>query len=201
MTSPGERTFSTFGKKAGSQLKAASDALYGPKKAQGPMLPSGEPSRPVLGPTLPTKGLSRPVQGPTLPPTFLQAQKEEDKEDERKRMKYERKKYQKHNDMVMEELVPRATGHEGKIEKRIGRADAKRARQTSPDLHDSMLMGTSSDNFQARMAARKRNREAQQLKNTVAAKQKLQDYQEKEQAKMKALLEMARATKSENAMW
>ncbi|XP_071954854.1 uncharacterized protein [Antedon mediterranea] len=227
MTSPGERTFSTFGKKAGSQLKAASDAMYGTKELQGessghssrpvlgptmptgdtfrpvmgPTMPTGDTFRPVLGPTMPSGGLARPVQGPTLPPTFLKAQEEENREEERKRLKYERKQFKKHNNMVLEELAPRGTGHDAKIEKRIGRAESKRQRQQSPDLHDSIVMGTSSDNFQARMAARRRNREAHEEKKMLIAKQKVKDYKEKEDAKMKALLEMAKATKSKDALW
>ncbi len=42
---------------------------------------------------------------------------------------------------VMEELVPKATGHEAKIEKRLLRAEKRQRRGNSPETRESFLYG------------------------------------------------------------
>ncbi|XP_022100803.1 uncharacterized protein LOC110984688 [Acanthaster planci] len=179
------RTFSTFGK---------------PSVASGSAEDDGQR---VIGPTLPViaQGNTWPVQGPMLPgSTFSQAGREERQERNAQQLRKERRDFRKHNEMVMEELVPKATGHEAKIEKRLGRAEQRRRRGESPETRESFLYGGKSD-IQSQLAAQRQKKEQRRERLEDRAASKLEEYRAKEKAKMTALLEQARANKSENALW
>ncbi|XP_077977110.1 uncharacterized protein LOC144432717 [Glandiceps talaboti] len=131
--------FSTFGK-SGTSSSSSTGGGGGSTGMIGPVGPSLPPpsTRPVQGPALPTP---RPVQGPTLPPSKSQYEREEEREAQWKRLQKERKDYRSYDKMVMEELAPKATGHNAKIEKKMARSFERRQRGHSPEMKDSDLMG------------------------------------------------------------
>ncbi|XP_070568980.1 triadin-like [Ptychodera flava] len=194
--------FSTFGKQGGdSRTAGPSKHVQGPalppgsnRPVQGPALPPGS-RRPVVGPTLPP-GMDRPVQGPSMLPPRSQFELEEQQEADRRRLQKERKDFRSHDKMVMEELAPKATGHDAKIEKKLSRSFERKQRGQSPEMKDSYIMG-GNDDFHARLHKRK----IRQEEKRQADSEKISDYQAKEKAKMAALLEVARANRSENSLW
>ncbi|KAL5457582.1 hypothetical protein EMCRGX_G034855 [Ephydatia muelleri] len=144
----------------------------------------GPPERPI-GPPGPTHTY-RPDIGP----------EEEEVEMESEGLRKKRKDLRKHQEMVLDELLPKATGREAMIEKKRVRAEKKRDRELSPEIKESVLMGGGGE-IQRRIQVRQ---EAREKKASVAV-QKISDYQAKEKARMEALLEMARANKKDGAMW
>ena len=54
------------------------------------------------------------------------------------------KQYRDYVKTVQEELCPRATGHEAKLEKKALARERYRQRDTSPGLSDKVLLGDSS---------------------------------------------------------
>ena len=65
-------------------------------------------------------------------------------------MKLERRRGRKEAEVAMEEMMPRATGREARVEARIARRVEKREREASPELmKDKDLLG-GGDDFQAR---------------------------------------------------
>mmetsp|Transcript_13542 Transcript_13542/g.18744 ORF Transcript_13542/g.18744 Transcript_13542/m.18744 type:complete len:338 (-) Transcript_13542:139-1152(-) len=97
-----------------------------------------------------------------------------DREMRRKTEKKERRDYQKHKDMVMEELVPKATGREALIEKRKQKGAYARAGAQRDDsvaaVPDSQLMGGSSD-FHAAVARRNAYRAKKQQEKSLRLEQ------------------------------
>ncbi|XP_038059539.1 uncharacterized protein LOC119730624 [Patiria miniata] len=183
------KTFSTFGKSSssGSQEDDCGTSIG--------------PSRPVQGPARPVQGPTRPIQGPMLPgSTLSQAEHEDRQEQSAQQLRKERKDFRKHNQMVMEELVPKATGHEARIEKRLARADKRRQRGNSPETRESFLFGGKTD-IQSQLDAHRQKKEQRRERLEDKAATKLEVYRAKEKAKMTALLEQARASKSANALW
>ncbi|XP_063954865.1 peptidyl-prolyl cis-trans isomerase G-like [Lytechinus pictus] len=139
--------------------------------------------------------------GPSRPPPISQVERENNQEAERKRLQKERKDFKSYNKMVMDELAPKATGHEAKMERKYIRAHERRERQSSPGLgveNKSIMGGPSYDDVMER-----RRRKAEDKKDNMMhkANMKLTEYQLKEQAKMKALFDMAKANKNENSLW
>ncbi|XP_033635657.1 corepressor interacting with RBPJ 1-like [Asterias rubens] len=173
------KTFSTFGKSTASGSRDDSDQIG--------------PSRPVQGP-------SRPVQGPMRPPSSSQAEYEITQEQRTKQLRKERKQFREHDKMVMEELAPRATGHEAKIEKRLLRAEQRKRKGNSPETRESFLYGGKTD-IQSQVDAQRHKKEQRKEHWENKAATKAEEYRAKEKAKMSALLELARANKSENALW
>eukprot|EP00057_Strongylocentrotus_purpuratus_P022144 XP_011676618.1 PREDICTED: uncharacterized protein LOC763426 [Strongylocentrotus purpuratus] len=139
--------------------------------------------------------------GPSRPPPMSQVEIENNRETERKRVQKERKEFNSHNKMVMDELAPKATGREAKIQKKAIRAQERREREASPGLGvetKSIMGGPSYDDV---MERRRRKKEDKKDNMVHKANMKLTEYQLKEQAKMKALFEMAKAHKNENSLW
>ncbi|CAK4535241.1 unnamed protein product [Aphanomyces euteiches] len=102
-----------------------------------------------------------------------------DSDEERKRARRDRKNYNKHKEMVMEELMPKASGRDATIEKKRQVAaavhGAARERDDAKDglnLSDDFLMG-GSDDFQARLQRRKQaqDRKHEEMQQRVAAAQ------------------------------
>ena len=54
--------------------------------------------------------------------------------DEREREKRGRRELHKHQEMVMDELLPKATGKEARLEKKRVRAEKRRDREISPGV-------------------------------------------------------------------
>ncbi|EQC36427.1 hypothetical protein SDRG_05884 [Saprolegnia diclina VS20] len=115
----------------------------------------------------------------------------DDPDDRRKRDKYERKRYHKHKESVMEELAPKATGRDANIEKKRekaatlhGAARAKEDAKDGLDLSDDFLMG-GSDDYQARIQRRK----AAQDKRQDEKQQRVTAAQEAEAARMQKFLQ------------
>jgi hypothetical protein len=65
---------------------------------------------------------------------LLAGKDEDDIIQEKKLQKLDRKKYHKEQDVVMDEPLPKATGHEAMLEKKALRRQHARAREDSPEL-------------------------------------------------------------------
>jgi len=111
--------------------------------------------------------------------------------DREMRIKAEKKakrEFRKHHEMVMEELVPKATGREALIEKRKAKGAYARAGANRDDsvaaVPDAMLMGGGSSDFAAAVARRNKWR---QRKNE-ARSARVAEAQQREKDKMKNLL-------------
>ena len=57
---------------------------------------------------------------------------EEGRREERERVRRERKEMRRHHEMVLDELLPKATGREARLEKKRVRAEKRRDREISP---------------------------------------------------------------------
>ncbi|XP_019852629.1 PREDICTED: uncharacterized protein C297.06c-like [Amphimedon queenslandica] len=148
-----------------------------------------EPSSSVIGPR---------VIGPVMKPAKRDPYKEEEEfERQREHLKKERKEYRKYNEMVMDEILPKATGFAAKIEKKRARVEARREREISPDFNESTLMGGATSDIKAKLMTEQKQREHR----AQAASQKIIDYQAKEKARVAAILEQARANKKEGSLW
>ncbi|RQM30906.1 hypothetical protein B5M09_009455 [Aphanomyces astaci] len=108
----------------------------------------------------------------------------DDSDDDRKRAKRDRKAYNKHKDMVHEELAPKATGRDAAIEKKrqVGAAVHGAARQKDDakdglTLSEDFLMG-GSDDFQARVQRRKQaqGRRAEEMNQRDAEAARMQKF-------------------------
>ncbi|XP_077863152.1 uncharacterized protein LOC100378007 [Saccoglossus kowalevskii] len=207
--------FSTFGKSSSSsddqfnKRPALSTGTF-VKPMQGPSVPSSQ-SKPVQGPMLPPTALKpvqgpalpsdyKPIVGPVLPPSKSQYEIEAEREASRKMLQKERKQFKDHDKMVMDELAPKATGYEAKVEKRIARSYERKSREHSPEMKESYIIG-GDDNFQAKLQKRKRQMEEKRLIRQQADSEKVTEYRAKEKAKMESLLQLAKANRSENSLW
>lgn len=133
-------------------------------------------------------------QGPTMPDRedLDHAKKDWDKK--------ERAAFYKRQKDDLEELVPKETGRDAKLDKRRAMRADRAARDVSPDLNERNIMG---DNFDVRSAV-VRQREAAEARTSSkrdAAREKLQEHEEREKAKMAELLQFARAARSESSLW
>lgn len=167
------------------KMAATAASLAKPKQPIiGPQRPGSEDTARVIGPA--------PAHGPHDP-----YEREERREADRSRFKKERKELRKHHELVMEELVPKATGREAQLEKKKQRAAQRRDKELSPEADETMLMGASNDYVGKKI----KKRHDQRQHRAEAASQKIADYQAREQARVTAILEMAKANKKEGAMW
>lgn len=69
---------------------------------------------------------------------------------EKKLQKLERKKFSKDQEVLMDELLPKATGREALIEKKALRREQARARQDSPEIFRERDVMGGGDDFQKR---------------------------------------------------
>eukprot|EP00053_Salpingoeca_punica_P013001 m.117009 g.117009 ORF g.117009 m.117009 type:complete len:152 (-) comp16085_c0_seq2:103-558(-) len=113
--------------------------------------------------------------------------------------KKDAKDFRQYNEMVLEELVPKETGREARIDKRRAQNESRRDRATSPEIRDKDLLGSS--DFHEMMARRRQQKAAKQEEKRSAAETKIAAYQEKERDKIAALLSLAKASKSQDALW
>eukprot|EP00897_Mesotaenium_endlicherianum_P008562 jgi/Mesen1/7734/ME000407S06969 len=112
-----------------------------------------------------------------------------DEEDQRMarfaREKVERKKMQKEHELVIDELLPKATGREAKVEQKAMRRQAAREREVSPEMRERDIMG-GGDDFKARLAREKAWRGKKAAEKANAFIEKHDTYAAKENAKMDA---------------
>jgi len=90
------------------------------------------------------------------------AEKEEREEEMRRLHRKEQKDYRKTKEVILEELVPKATGREAMLDKRRAQTAYNR-RERSPDveLPEQDLMGTG-DDYKSLLMAEKRRKEARE---------------------------------------
>lgn len=75
---------------------------------------------------------------------------EDDIINEKKLQKLEGKKFRKDQELLMEELLPKATGREALIEKKALRREQTRAREDSPEVFRERDVMGGGDDFQQR---------------------------------------------------
>eukprot|EP00049_Salpingoeca_infusionum_P001599 m.49586 g.49586 ORF g.49586 m.49586 type:complete len:318 (+) comp11105_c0_seq1:29-982(+) len=115
--------------------------------------------------------------------------------------KKDRREFKRYHKEVMEELVPKETGHAARISKKKGAREQRAARAMSPPVRDSVLMGLDGDAFKTKLARRKEHQERVREKRRTVAEQKVAAHHQKEQDTMAALLAMAKSARSSNALW
>mmetsp|Transcript_24427 Transcript_24427/g.47693 ORF Transcript_24427/g.47693 Transcript_24427/m.47693 type:complete len:160 (-) Transcript_24427:17-496(-) len=102
--------------------------------------------------------------------------------------KKSKREFRKHHEMVMEELVPKATGREALIEKRKAKGSYARAGANRDDsvaaIPDDQLMGGGSSDFAAAVARRNRWRQRKNEERSA----RVAEAQQREKDKMKNLL-------------
>ncbi|KAH7283953.1 hypothetical protein KP509_34G032300 [Ceratopteris richardii] len=123
--------------------------------------------------------------------------KEEELEFTKKLEKIQRKKFQKDQKDLIDELLPQATGRERLIEKKMIRKEATRLREESPELlRDEDIMG-GSDDFKQRLERERARREKKIMEKEAALREKKLASDERETAAMdqfKALVNLSGGT-------
>eukprot|EP00055_Hartaetosiga_balthica_P008340 m.30741 g.30741 ORF g.30741 m.30741 type:complete len:258 (-) comp6251_c0_seq3:190-963(-) len=102
-----------------------------------------------------------------------------------------KRSFRAYHNMVMEELVPRETGREARVEKRKAANMTRKQRDNSPETTDAVLMG-SSDDFKNAVRKREQMREAARQRRIHSASQKAEAHRQKEDETMSALFALAR---------
>lgn len=69
--------------------------------------------------------------------------------DQRAKEKLDRRRARKEQEELLEELAPKATGREAMIEKKLLRRAERKAREDSPEMKESDVLG-GGDDFEAR---------------------------------------------------
>ncbi|CAG8738285.1 2016_t:CDS:2, partial [Cetraspora pellucida] len=152
------------------------------------------------------------IIGPSMPPVrgsadYNEDMDQEDKERyERALRKKDRKNFQATREMVLDELVPKATGKEALIEKKRARNSYYR-KEASPDieLNESDLMG--GDDYESR--AQKRSKETRDQRKrdynaekAASMKEKVNAYHSKEQETLEMFRQMAeQQRKAGGGLW
>lgn len=120
-----------------------------------------------------------------------QMDKEDQRRYERGLLKQQRKRFNRHHQAVMEELVPKKTGRERMLEKKkMKGAYARADRDDSPERNESEMMGGSSDSFRAAVNARNARVERRKQARQNERAQKMAEYKRKEDEKMAVFREM-----------
>jgi hypothetical protein len=98
---------------------------------------------------------------------FLVAEKEEQDFRNRQAHRADQKRYRKEKEVILEELVPKATGREAMLEKRRAQT-AYHRRERSPDVElpeqDLMGSGAGGDDYKSMLAAERRRKEAREAR-------------------------------------
>lgn len=137
-----------------------------------------------------------------MPPKPDQYEREIARETEYASLKRARKDFKKHNEEVAEELVPKETGRDARIDKRRAANDLRREkeRDQSPELADKDIFGGGQE-MTVELNRRKLAKMQQQAEKKQIALGIIKEYQMKEKQKMEEFLMMARSLKSEHSMW
>ncbi|CAI8033913.1 Style cell-cycle inhibitor 1-B [Geodia barretti] len=165
----------------------------GPRLPSAPSTSSGVLRSPMIGPII---GPSLPGGSVAMETTPDPHVAEERWREEGERVKRGRREMRKQQELVMEELLPKATGKEARFEKKRMRAEKRRGREISPDVAESTLMGPKVD-----IHRKIQNRQTQRQNRAHAAADRVAEIQAKEKSRMQALMEMARANKKEGSLW
>ncbi|GAQ77728.1 hypothetical protein KFL_000030080 [Klebsormidium nitens] len=100
------------------------------------------------------------------------------------RGKLERKKWMQDQELLLDEMLPKATGREAALEKKAARREQQRGREDSPELmRDKDLLG-GGDDFQQRLARERQRREKRVAAKADAVAEKVTAYEAAEQAKL-----------------
>lgn len=97
--------------------------------------------------------------------------------------------------------MPKETGRDARIEKRKAERQSKADRSGSPVMPEKEVLGADNESFQRLVEKRKASRERQGERRREEATAKISEHEQREAAKIAALLQMARAAKSENSLW
>lgn len=148
---------------------------------RGHAAPVAPRSRPM-----PAQHSSADTIGPAAPPDALQ------REDEWAKLKHERKQFNKHHNMVLDELAPRpASAHEARLEKRRQKGAYTRKEDLSPERGDSVLMGSSANDFQAMVSRQSGRHEQRRQAREEELNRKQEEHRAAEEDKMAAFRAMA----------
>lgn len=79
----------------------------------------------------------------------------------------------------MEELVPKETGREARIDKRRAERQAKAERSGSPTMREKDLIGADPDSFRSMIQKRKEQRERQDEKRRESAQSKISEHEQR----------------------
>eukprot|EP00243_Klebsormidium_subtile_P002988 TRINITY_DN16122_c0_g1_i1.p1 TRINITY_DN16122_c0_g1~~TRINITY_DN16122_c0_g1_i1.p1 ORF type:complete len:391 (-),score=92.91 TRINITY_DN16122_c0_g1_i1:91-1263(-) len=100
------------------------------------------------------------------------------------RGKLERRKWKQDQEVLLDEMLPKATGREAALEKKAARREQQRGREDSPELmRDKDLLG-GGDDFQQRLARERQRREKRVAAKADAVAEKVTAYKAAEQAKL-----------------
>ena len=113
---------------------------------------------------------------------------------EKKLQKLERKKFNKDQEVLVDELVPKATGREAMLEKKALRREQARAREDSPEVFREKDVMGGGDDFQQRLARERAWREKKAAAKTEVYMEKKSVFEEREAAAMnpfKAMVNMS----------
>eukprot|EP00035_Acanthoeca_spectabilis_P022826 m.446024 g.446024 ORF g.446024 m.446024 type:complete len:306 (+) comp19302_c0_seq1:269-1186(+) len=114
----------------------------------------------------------------------------------------ERRDYRAQDKLAHDEITGgKATGFERKLEKKADARAERLAREASPDVPGGDPYGGASSDFSAEVARRNARIEKKKESRKDAARAKLQEHTEKERAKLQGLLELAKATRSADALY
>lgn len=119
---------------------------------------------------------------------------EDDFINEKKLQKLEGKKFRKDQELLMEELLPKATGREALIEKKALRREQTRAREDSPEIFRERDVMGGGDDFQQRLARERAWREKKVAAKSEGFMEKISAFEEREAAAMnqfKAMVNMS----------
>ena len=110
-------------------------------------------------------------------------------EEEREALRRERKRFNKHNDYIMDELVPKATGREAMIEKKKQRAAYTKAVEKQGDrtYSDDFLMGE--DNEYQRLLHKSKQKNYERNEKDVQRRERLDGLRAQHNAKEQAILD------------
>eukprot|EP00123_Amoebidium_parasiticum_P009994 comp19828_c0_seq1/m.23855 comp19828_c0_seq1/g.23855 ORF comp19828_c0_seq1/g.23855 comp19828_c0_seq1/m.23855 type:complete len:162 (-) comp19828_c0_seq1:65-550(-) len=109
-------------------------------------------------------------------------------------LRAERKRFRKEQREGLDELLPRPSStHERRVEQRAVRQQQRREREASPDVTVDVYGGPGPDDIRRQAARQREWREAKQAKAVAAATSKLAEHRAREDEKMAAFREMAKA--------
>jgi hypothetical protein len=113
---------------------------------------------------------------------------------EKKLQKLERKKFNKDQEVLMDELLPKATGREALLEKKALRREQARTREDSPEIFREKDVMGGGDDFQQRLARERAWKEKKAAAKTEVYMEKRSAFEEREAAAMiqfKAMVNMS----------
>ncbi|GBG68584.1 hypothetical protein CBR_g3129 [Chara braunii] len=142
----------------------------------------------------------RSVMPPGIQPNYLQCLEPvadaalDAKEAKWRLEKAKRKRHQKDQELVLDELLPKATGREALIEKKKLRREQRRQREESPELMKERDVMGDGEGFHQRLAKEQARRERRQMAKIGAFIEKKSQYEAAEAGKLaqfRALLDLS----------